>query len=305
MPRRARRRRRVRPSGELLSWTVVRVDVDDQPLDTPVTYGLVKLDGADTALLHRLVDVDGEPTIGDRVRPFSRPNGTARSSTSRASRRRTASGRGPVDRRDPDRLGQSLQRHLARLLGDDALDTVDGLLAGEDLAALAAPRSWPRRARRRPRSPRAPASPRPNGDRSARRARTRSAGDRRAPLDLGGARERDPASANATKKPSPGAMDLLAGVALETPAERLVVPPKEVTPRLVPDRLHQRRRPTMSVNMNVRTSRERAGPATLRAARRRALQLGHRPETLERRPRRGELELGRLDVTVRHVRFRQ
>ena len=55
------------PSGELLSWTVVRLDVDDQPLDTPVTYGLIKLDGADTAFLHRLVDVDGEPTIGDRV----------------------------------------------------------------------------------------------------------------------------------------------------------------------------------------------------------------------------------------------
>lgn len=55
------------PAGELLSWTVVRLDVDDQPLDRPVTYGLIRLDGADTALLHRLVDVDGEPTIGARV----------------------------------------------------------------------------------------------------------------------------------------------------------------------------------------------------------------------------------------------
>ena len=55
------------PAGELLSWTVVRVDVDDRPLDRPVTYGLIKLDGADTALLHRLVDVDGEPQIGARV----------------------------------------------------------------------------------------------------------------------------------------------------------------------------------------------------------------------------------------------
>jgi uncharacterized OB-fold protein len=55
------------PAGELLSWTVVRVDVDDQPLDRPVTYGLVRLDGADTAFLHLLVDVDGEPAIGDRV----------------------------------------------------------------------------------------------------------------------------------------------------------------------------------------------------------------------------------------------
>jgi uncharacterized protein len=56
------------PEGELLSWTVARVNVDDEPLDQPVTYGLVRLDGADTALLHRLLDVDGEPTIGMRVR---------------------------------------------------------------------------------------------------------------------------------------------------------------------------------------------------------------------------------------------
>jgi uncharacterized protein len=55
------------PGGELLSWTVVRLDVDDRPLEAPVTYGLVRLDGADTAFLHRLVDVDGEPAIGDRV----------------------------------------------------------------------------------------------------------------------------------------------------------------------------------------------------------------------------------------------
>lgn len=56
------------PGGELLSWTIVRVDVDDQPLDGPVTYGLVRLDGADTVLLHRLLGVDGDPAIGMRVR---------------------------------------------------------------------------------------------------------------------------------------------------------------------------------------------------------------------------------------------
>lgn len=55
------------PSGELLSWTVVRLDVDDQPLDRSVTYGLIRLDGADTAFLHRLVDGDGDPVIGSRV----------------------------------------------------------------------------------------------------------------------------------------------------------------------------------------------------------------------------------------------
>jgi uncharacterized OB-fold protein len=62
------------PEGELVSWTLVRVDVDDQPLDRPVTYGLVRLDGADTVLLHRLLDVDGEPTIGERVRAVFAPD---------------------------------------------------------------------------------------------------------------------------------------------------------------------------------------------------------------------------------------
>ena len=56
------------PEGELVSWTVVRVDVDDQPLDRTVAYGLVRLDGADTVLLHRLLDMEGEPTIGARMR---------------------------------------------------------------------------------------------------------------------------------------------------------------------------------------------------------------------------------------------
>ena len=56
------------PEGELLSWTVARVDVDDRELDQPVTYGLVQLDGADTALLHRLVELDEEPAIGMRLR---------------------------------------------------------------------------------------------------------------------------------------------------------------------------------------------------------------------------------------------
>ena len=56
------------PEGEVLSWTIARVDVDEHPLDRPVTYALVRLDGADTVFLHRLLDVDGDPTIGMRVR---------------------------------------------------------------------------------------------------------------------------------------------------------------------------------------------------------------------------------------------
>jgi uncharacterized OB-fold protein len=62
------------PEGELVSWTLVRVDVDDHPVDRPVTYGLVKLDGADTVLLHRLLDVDGDPSIGMRVRAVLAPD---------------------------------------------------------------------------------------------------------------------------------------------------------------------------------------------------------------------------------------
>lgn len=61
------------PEGELVSWTVVRVDVDEGPLDEPVVYGLVRLDGADTVLLHRLVDTGGAPAIGDRVRAVLAP----------------------------------------------------------------------------------------------------------------------------------------------------------------------------------------------------------------------------------------
>jgi uncharacterized OB-fold protein len=61
------------PEGELVSWTLVRVDVDDQPLDRPVTYGLVRLDGADTVLLHRLLDTEDEPAIGSRVRAVFAP----------------------------------------------------------------------------------------------------------------------------------------------------------------------------------------------------------------------------------------
>lgn len=61
------------PEGALVSWTIARVDVDGEPVDPPVTYGLVKLDGADTVLLHRLVDVDGDPAIGMRVRAVIAP----------------------------------------------------------------------------------------------------------------------------------------------------------------------------------------------------------------------------------------
>jgi uncharacterized OB-fold protein len=61
------------PEGELVSWTLARVDVDDRPLDQPVVAGIVRLDGADTVLLHRLVGFEGEPELGARVRAVLSP----------------------------------------------------------------------------------------------------------------------------------------------------------------------------------------------------------------------------------------
>ena len=55
------------PEGELVSWTTAHVDVDDQPLSSPVRYALVRLDGADTVLLHRWLGAT-EPAVGSRVR---------------------------------------------------------------------------------------------------------------------------------------------------------------------------------------------------------------------------------------------
>jgi len=55
------------PDGTLESWTVGHTAIDDEALDAPVVLGLVRVDGADTVLLHRLLEV-GEPSIGLRVR---------------------------------------------------------------------------------------------------------------------------------------------------------------------------------------------------------------------------------------------
>jgi uncharacterized OB-fold protein len=55
------------PGGTLESWTVGHVGTDGEPLDEPVTLGLVRLDGADSLLVHRLLDVP-DPEIGMRVR---------------------------------------------------------------------------------------------------------------------------------------------------------------------------------------------------------------------------------------------
>ena len=54
--------------GELVSFTVARKQLAALPKEAPVVYGLIKLDGADTALLHMLDEVDpSNVRIGMRV----------------------------------------------------------------------------------------------------------------------------------------------------------------------------------------------------------------------------------------------
>lgn len=50
--------------GTVLSWTWQAQPLEGQPLDRPFSWALIKLDGADTALLHA---VDGTVATGDRV----------------------------------------------------------------------------------------------------------------------------------------------------------------------------------------------------------------------------------------------
>jgi uncharacterized OB-fold protein len=57
----------VGPGGTLASFTIAFTGVDDEPLDQPVTYGLVRLDGADALFLHRILDADEPLEIGERV----------------------------------------------------------------------------------------------------------------------------------------------------------------------------------------------------------------------------------------------
>jgi uncharacterized OB-fold protein len=60
--------------GTLVSFTIGFVGVGGEPLDVPVTLGLVQLDGADAVLLHHLLEVGDRPLeIGERVEVELRP----------------------------------------------------------------------------------------------------------------------------------------------------------------------------------------------------------------------------------------
>lgn len=66
----------VGPGGTLVSFTIAFVDVEGRARQEPVTFGLVRLDGADAVLLHRVLDPGDEPLeIGERVEAVLRPDG--------------------------------------------------------------------------------------------------------------------------------------------------------------------------------------------------------------------------------------
>ena len=60
------------PGGTLDSFTVGDVGIDGEPLDEAMTIGLIKLDGADTVLMHRLLG-EGPWQIGARVEAVVKP----------------------------------------------------------------------------------------------------------------------------------------------------------------------------------------------------------------------------------------
>ncbi|HYZ10690.1 MAG TPA: Zn-ribbon domain-containing OB-fold protein [Actinomycetota bacterium] len=62
----------VGPGGTLVSFSVGTVGVEGEPLDEPVTVGLIRPDGADTVLMHFIVDAD-ELEAGMRVEAVLRP----------------------------------------------------------------------------------------------------------------------------------------------------------------------------------------------------------------------------------------
>ncbi|MBP2455987.1 putative OB-fold protein [Mycolicibacterium lutetiense] len=53
--------------GTVVSWTWQPAPLEGQPLDRPFAWALIKLDGADTPLLHAVDAKEGELASGDRV----------------------------------------------------------------------------------------------------------------------------------------------------------------------------------------------------------------------------------------------
>jgi uncharacterized OB-fold protein len=62
----------VGPQGTLVSFSVGTVDVEGESLEEPVTVGLIRPDGADTVLMHFVIDAP-ELEAGMRVEAVLRP----------------------------------------------------------------------------------------------------------------------------------------------------------------------------------------------------------------------------------------
>ena len=60
------------PGGSVESFTIGHVGIDGEALDEPVVVALVRLDRADTVLMHRLLGIEA-PAIGMRVTARLRP----------------------------------------------------------------------------------------------------------------------------------------------------------------------------------------------------------------------------------------
>ena len=65
----------VGPGGALVSFTIGFVGIEGEPLEEPETIGLVRLDGADSVLVHRVLNADEPLEIGERVEVVLRPEG--------------------------------------------------------------------------------------------------------------------------------------------------------------------------------------------------------------------------------------
>lgn len=65
---------KVGPGSSLQSFTIVHRGLDEEPLEDPVLVGLIRIDGADTCLVHRIADADRAALhIGMRVEPILKP----------------------------------------------------------------------------------------------------------------------------------------------------------------------------------------------------------------------------------------
>lgn len=66
---------KVKPEGTLMSFTFSHYDRDSRRMDKPDALALVRLEGATTVLLHRLLEVSdpGKVSIGARVRATIKP----------------------------------------------------------------------------------------------------------------------------------------------------------------------------------------------------------------------------------------